>query len=201
MNRPFGTTDLARKFKQDFSRSQINKALENLMKKELAQTNEKGSIYWVDQRVFGEVSDAIVKDLSVKVEKLSSEISELIARKQDIAVSLRQAHSEPKTCNLDTLTEQLQNQIKSHKDKVNAMEQAAASGKSGKGGQQNSETIVTEAKFYRKMWKDRRAIVEDIIDQIVDQKPKTKDIRNELYEDIGIDSDKSVNVSLNDIRL
>lgn len=164
----------------------------------MAQTNKKRSIFWIDQGVFGKVDEGSIDRLDKRVKALSAEFIDLSKRKQKNATALKQVQIEPKDTDIENVLSSFRLQKRDLHEKLDTLK--SAMNECGKGNSKNDpENVSRRGKFYRKLWKQRKDIVEDIVAEIIDGS-RSKKKKEQIYEDIGIESDISLGVSIKDIR-
>ena len=60
--------------------------------------------------------------------------------------------------------------------------------------------LIDELVFYKKTWKERKTVVEDLVLDMLEAGPKSL-TKKSIYTNVGMDSDEAANVSLKSIQI
>lgn len=188
-NRPLSVTEIQQNVGNDVSRNELNKTLNSLVESKsiFEKTYGKQKIYCVLQH---EQDAGLAMDEELK--KLDRCINTLTTNIEDISKKLRTESSKyPKNeKNMMTLDQaaaeklDLENQISSLKSELQRYEE-----NSKPMSEKEKLKICEQYQKYDKEYKSRKKICQEIINQIMENYPKSEKI---LLEEMGIETDADV---------
>ena len=205
-NRPFSVSQVAQKFFNEATRGATVKVLDALVKEGKLLINEK-KCYWLDQSGFADQTEEEEAAEVQQCKTLSDNKSELDSKRLLLQKKISRLISEPADDILGTelqkaesANKELKAQIAEIKDarstKGESAEDAAAAKRAF---EEEKMGLVKQVKFFRGKWKERKNTVDDFVGMIMEH--STKKIKKEdLIEEIGIETDEEHNVSLKQFK-
>lgn len=187
-NRPFNTIQLHENFYKRMPKSVLEKALETLSDGNGIRCKEygKSKIYFADQSTIPCGSDKEIKDLNVDIEKLKRNLDGVSQELTNLKSELNILESEPTDHNLDTALSTLEASVSEKKLRVSQISESKL--------EPNAlNNAIKEHNYFRAIWKQRKEICNDVIDQMMDG---TKKKKVDFTSDIGIDTDEDMKVQL-----
>jgi 26S proteasome regulatory subunit (ATPase 3-interacting protein) len=187
-NRPFNAIQLHENFHKRMPKSVLEKALESLSDGKGIRCKEygKSKIYFADQSTIPCGSDKEIKDLNNDIEKLKRTLDSVSQELSNLKSELNILESEPNDHNLDTSLNTLEASISEKKLRASQITESIL--------EPNAlNNAIKEHNYFRTIWKQRKEICNDVIDQIMES---TKKKKHEYISDIGLDTDEDMKESL-----
>lgn len=205
INRPVNMTSVVQKFKDTYTRPQLDKALVTLVARNVAATMEDGSkIYWINQTLVEE-SHGGAKTDSKKIndwmEIALKAIMKIETDRNAIKAQVNALMSAPADDELEKLLADERKQVKLLEIRVNECENAVKEAeKLGKSAAEVQAQTLTESRaqllFFRSAWRERKRVLSEFLYNVCDTKGLKNAAKRELYEKIGVETDDEVGAVL-----
>jgi 26S proteasome regulatory subunit (ATPase 3-interacting protein) len=189
-NRPFSANDIFNNLHNEFGKTAVNKALEELSAKQLIKekVNGKQKIYFADQNNFNDISDQKIKEMDQQLAQLNQQFDHL---REELKKKESRLSSFKSSLSLEQIEQQLEevkNETKDLNNKLNLINSKAKDL-----DPKQNEKVKNERQKLVNEWKKRKRMATSMIDMILEGYPKPKKV---LVEDIGIETDEDLKVSL-----
>jgi len=184
-NRPFNINDIQNNLHNEFGKSGIVKAIENLVEANsiIEKTYGKQKIYFINQEKFGELKEEDLK-------KLENQIGLLYSQSQNLELELKQKESDLKHLTFIQNANEIDTNLKIIGDEIESIKKRLDESKNCKIDPQESRKIKEEHRKIIGEWRKRKRIAKSAIDIILEGGyPEGKE---SLIESIGIEEDSFV---------
>jgi 26S proteasome regulatory subunit (ATPase 3-interacting protein) len=189
-NRPYSVVDIFNNLHKEFGKTCVTRVVEHLSGegKLVEKVYGKQKVYVVNQALIPTLSDAEMKSLEGEISQLQQELSQsesACKKLQDELLALQNSLT----------TEEVQSQLSTLSEECAQFETRLARIKATANDIDPKDVQRTEIKHTAavKEWRKRKRMSMDIVNAILEGYPKSK---RELYEDIGLETDEDVGVSL-----
>lgn len=189
-NRPYSAIDIFNNLHKEYGKTAIIRALDQLVEEEKIKekTYGKQKVYFPEQSQFPTVQD---EDL----QKMDAEVKNMTGTLEEIMQAVRSNEAILSKLNSSLTTSEAKEKLSTVKNEISALEAKLADLESNaiKIDPAEKDAIYANNSRYVKEWRKRKRLTTDMVDAILEGYPKGK---KTLFEEIGIETDEDVKVSL-----
>lgn len=189
-NRPYSVVDVFNNLHKEHGKTAVQKALEQLAAdgKIKEKTYGKQKVYVADQSKLPAMDDGQLKEMDLKIGQLTESL-------QSKQASLKTAELELQAIGVTMTTESMKEEIINVKTEIEKLKIKLQTLMETPNlvSKEERDIMFKEHTKYVAEWKKRKRYVTDIIDQILEGYPKSKEA---LLEEVGIETDESAGVNI-----
>lgn len=189
-NRPYSCIDIFNNLHSTIGKTAVTKALATLAAESKIIEKEYGKqkVYCARQDQFEIPDEAELDKLDTEIEELKDELKEINTEVKALESDVKAQESSMKTVDIQKKIVSLRKQNALDKERLEKL-------KSGTKLVSASEIARVNKNYNTALaaWRKRKKLSMDILNQILDEYPKKK---SQLFEDIGIETDEDVGVSI-----
>jgi hypothetical protein len=203
VNRPVNAASVALKFKDKYTKAQIDKAIQQLVDKRTVLTIEEGAkLYWFNQDLMPSEDAAGAKKSEALFEALQAQLDALSRDRDSVRAAVAELMAQPADGDVAKTLKLESDAAAKLEDRVRACDALAdAAAKEGKTAAELQSLTVNDIKlrlaFFRAAWKERKARVAEFLANVADAKGLKNAAKRELLEKIGVETDEDAGAVFN----
>ncbi|XP_076094639.1 homologous-pairing protein 2 homolog [Mytilus galloprovincialis] len=192
-NRPYSAIDICNNLHKEHGKTAIVKACEVLTEdgKIKEKINGKQKCYFADQSQFPDVDDNEIKEMDFEIVKLSELVQSKQEENKKLETELRSLNSSISTEDAEKEVNSLNEDCRKCKEKLSSLKGGAVQISPAE-----KDRIYKMREKFVKEWRKRKRMTNDVLGAILEGYPKTK---KQLYEDVGIETDEDLHVTVPEI--